>query len=522
MPGNAKAKPPDRVIQGLQFARRPELLAFLPAVTLAAFWLGGENALILTALAIPGLYAMAGLLMPTLLPDMSTQQPRDSLTGLLLREALVEKLDRDCDPERSDGRSSACIVLSIDDAEIVARQHGSQHFAEVMRRTAERLGALLRDGDTLARIDQSRFAATPAPGYRIDLESMLQMAGRLQQAAESAFMLNGQSARLTISAGLALPQSLPVPGGEALLEAAELALDDARRNGPGAIRAFTCSLRKAHNDLRALRNRMGPALQNGEFQPHFQPQISTDTGEVTGFETLVRWHHPDRGVLAPEQFLPELLASGLAEQLGDVMLGGALRQMALWEARALHVPSIAVNFSPEELRNPRLTDKVQWELDRHGLAPEQLTIEVLETVVAHANDDMVVQTLRSLARLGCQIDLDDFGTGQASISNIRRFGVTRIKIDRCFVSRIDEDKEQQRLVAAILSLAERLGLETLAEGVETPAEHAMLAQLGCDIVQGFAIARPMPAEAVPAWLTEHRRRIPNAGINPQEVKRRQG
>ena len=159
----------------------------------------------------------------------------------------------------------------------------------------------------------------------------------------------------------------------------------------------------------------------------------------------------------------------------------------------MQVPTVSVNFSAAELRNPKLAEKLKWELDRFGLAPDRLTVEILETVVAETDNDVIVRNVAALAALGCGIDLDDFGTGHASITNIRRFALRRLKIDRSFVTRVDEDREQQKLVSAILSMAERLGLDTLAEGVETPGEHAMLSQLGCGHVQGFGIGRPMPS-----------------------------
>ncbi len=172
------------------------------------------------------------------------------------------------------------------------------------------------------------------------------------------------------------------------------------------------------------------------------------------------------------------------------------------------MPTVAVNFSAAELRNPRLTDKLKWEIDRFGLSPERLSVEILETVVADTDNDVVVSNIAQLARLGCGIDLDDFGTGHASITNIRRFSVRRIKIDRSFVTKVDEDREQQKIVSAVLSLAERLGIDTLAEGVETAGEHAMLSQLGCGHVQGFVVGRPMPFADTSAWIATHRAKVP--------------
>jgi EAL domain-containing protein (putative c-di-GMP-specific phosphodiesterase class I) len=168
------------------------------------------------------------------------------------------------------------------------------------------------------------------------------------------------------------------------------------------------------------------------------------------------------------------------------------------------VPAVAVNFSTDELRDPQLPDRLRWTLDRFQLAPSRLTVEVLESVVAGDGDEVIASNISRIAAMGCGVDLDDFGTGNASITAIRRFALNRLKIDRSFVREVDQNREQQKLVTAILSLAERLGLETLAEGVETPGEHALLAQLGCGHVQGYVIARPMPVEDLLPWLMVHR------------------
>jgi EAL domain-containing protein (putative c-di-GMP-specific phosphodiesterase class I) len=165
-----------------------------------------------------------------------------------------------------------------------------------------------------------------------------------------------------------------------------------------------------------------------------------------------------------------------------------------------------VNFSKSELRAPGLASKLRWELDRFDLAPERLTIEILETVVAETDSDVIVANIAAIAQMGCGVDLDDFGTGHASITSIRRFAVRRLKIDRSFVTRVDEDREQQKIVSAILSMAERLEMETVAEGVETQGEHAMLSQLGCTHVQGYGLARPMAFEETVEWMHRYAQR----------------
>ena len=487
------------VIRVLAFARRPELLAFLPAVTLGAFWIGGEGALIVTALCVPIVYALAGILGAGPADEM-VLPGTDPVTDLPWRAAAVERLDQALSAQPLEGRGTACIALLLDDADGLARSHGHDGFNEILRQTAARITGTLRRPDTVARLEGAAFAIALAPLPRADLESVLQLAARVQEAVEVAISLDARTVHVTASVGFCLSGRAPAPGGSALLEAAIAAMDDALRNGPGAIRAYTAEMSRSTVNLAELRRDIGPALDAGEVQAFFQPQLCTDTGHISGMETLVRWVHPDRGVLAPADFLPGLLAAGLSERLGEVMLTGGLRALKLWDRAGHHIPGVAVNISAEELRNPRLPEKIQWELDRFALTPDRLVVELREEVVARATDEVIVQTIARIAHMGCRIALDGFGVGNASIASLRRFSVSRIKIDRSFVAGLDGDRAQQRTVAAILSMADQLGLETLAVGVETAGEHSMLAQLGCGQVQGFAVAHPMPMEETTRWI----------------------
>lgn len=480
---------------------RPELVLFLPALTLAAFWLGGERMLLLTALSVPLVYAVVGALHPesghpAALPD--------TFGGLSLRPRIVAAMEETLAARSVTGKTTACLVVMFDDAELVVERHGRAAQTEVLARSAERLCAALRTGDIVARLEGGGFAVALAPVRRLDLETVVQMATRLQAALSVPVSLNATRIYVTASVGFCLADRAPEPRGKALLDAAQIAADEALRHGPGAVRGFSPDMSRHRADRDALRETLETALDEGQIRAHFQPQVSTDTGAITGFEALARWYHPDRGVIPPADFLPMIEDAGLSERLGEVMLHNALAALTRWDKAGLSVPSVAVNFSAAELRNPRLTDRIKWELDRFGLEPGRLSVEVLEHVIADTGNDVIINTIAGLARLGCTIDLDDFGTGHASITSIRRFAVGRIKIDRSFVTRVDEDREQQRIVSAILSMAERLGLRTLAEGVETPAEHAMLAQLGCGEVQGFGIARPMPVDETIDWVRRHR------------------
>ena len=196
------------------------------------------------------------------------------------------------------------------------------------------------------------------------------------------------------------------------------------------------------------------------------------------------------------------------ERLGEVIRRQSLTALKAWDRARLAIPTVGINVSLAELRNPAFAEKIAWEIDGSDLDPGRLTLEVLESVISEGCDDVVSRNIMALSSLGCPIDLDDFGTGHASITSMRRFPVGRIKIDRSFVTGVDTDREQQRMVAAIVTMAERLDLKALAEGVESAAEHAMLAQLGCSHVQGFGIGRPMPFEDTLEWVSRHRSKLP--------------
>ena len=214
--------------------------------------------------------------------------------------------------------------------------------------------------------------------------------------------------------------------------------------------------------------------------------------------------------MLPRNFLTTVYENDLNGQLGEIMLTQALAAMKAWRKAGHDVGVVSVNFSSQDLQDPKACEKVKWQLDRFEVAAENLCIEILENVVAVSDDDVIVKNIVEFSQMGCRIDLDDFGTGHSSIANIRRFSVDRIKIDRSFVTRIDRDREQQKVVTAVLVMAEQLELETLAEGVETLGEHAMLAQLGCNSVQGFSVARPMPVEDTIHWIDQHHQKLSKA------------
>ncbi len=479
----------------------PQALAFLPAICLGAFWFGGEPALIAVAATLPMIYIFNGSF------GTAVTLPRDAVSGLFQRTVFEDLTDQIFLRTRDKGRHSAIFYIALEDFDQLSERFGQGAADTVVQRTGERLVAALRDDDTVGQMGDARFAICVAPVRQLDLELCIQMAGRIQTVIEEPISIDGTSVYVSGSVGFCQHARAPGSTGADWLQAAATALREAQKRGPSAIRAYSDQMRRETQSRVELREDVAQALDAGQIQPWFQPQISTDTGQISGFEALARWSHPMRGMISPADFLPAIEEAGLLERLAEVMMYHSFAALKAWDGAGVDVPQVGVNFAGSELNNPRLLEKIKWELDRFDLTPDRLAVEVLETVVASAPEDTITRNINALGALGCRIDLDDFGTGQASIASIRRFSVSRIKIDRSFVMKADRDPEQQRMIGAILTMAERLGVETLAEGVESVGEHVLLAQLGCDHVQGFGIARPMPFEQTLDWIARHNAKL---------------
>lgn len=481
-------------------ASAPSLVMGGPVLALLGFWLAGERGLIV---AVLGLLLTAVATGAWRQPESARQSdPAEPYS----RDRFLADLDHRLMTAEAQSMGTGCIVLQFDDAGVLLDRYGRATQTEVIRQIGERLASTLRQGDRVLRLEGGGFAMALAPSRRLDLEAMVQLSSRLQRAASEPVTFGGARLMVTCSAGFCMGARVQRGSGAELLDAAQVAADEALRNGPGALRAYAPGMARKRAERDARRAEIEAALDAGQIRAWFQPQISADTGELTGFEALARWQHPERGLIPPADFLPAIGESGLSERLSEVMVFNALVALSRWDTAGLKVPGVGVNFSSDELRNPRLADKLKWELDRFDLTPDRLSVEVLETVMSTGDSDVIVRNITELARIGCRIDLDDFGTGHASLTNIRRFGVHRLKIDRSYISRVEQDREAQRVLTAILSMAEQLGLDTLAEGVETPSEMALLSQLGCGHVQGFGIARPMPFEATAEWIRSHNAR----------------
>ena len=490
----------------------PPALAFVPAFSLAVFWFGGDGALLVFAALAPAAYLISGGI-------HTSSVTKASANGLLPRSAMAARCEATFEEAAETGQLSCIYAIEIEDFANLTDRYGPAAADTIVERIGERLKAVMRDDDVIGQIGEARFAVCVAPVRQLSLELCIQMAGRLQMGAEAPISIDGTVVYVDATIGFCQHSRAPERQGKQWLEAACIALRSAQSRGASSIRAYSDQMHQERKTRRALHEDVAAALDGGEITPWFQPQLCTDTGRITGFEALARWTHPVRGVLQPADFLSAIESSNLLERLAEIMMYHSFRALKQWDAAGVNVPQIGVNFAGTELSNPRLLEKIKWDLDRFELTPDRLAVEVLETVVASSPDDIITSNINALSALGCRIDLDDFGTGNASIASIRRFSVSRIKIDRSFVMKADCDPEQQRMISAILTMAERLQIETLAEGVETVGEHVMLAQLGCQHVQGFGIGRPMPFDQTLAWISAHNAKLQEVPVIMQSRRK---
>lgn len=427
----------------------------------------------------------------------------DAATGLPNTTYLHAHLDRLAAGAGRSGTHVAVLRLDIDRFRVLAETLDKRTCDEIIRITARRIQRALRREDFAAYLGGDDFVVVAT-----DLEdgnAAAAVATRIQAALAMPFSIRGGARRLTFSIGVTLVSDDRAET-ERILANANIALTEAQSAGPGNVRYFREDLRAEVERRETLFTELLTGLDGGELVPFFQPQIDLVTGRFAGFEALVRWHHPTHGLLTPAAFLDFADEVDLIERIGEVVLTRSLEALRSWEQSGLNVPEVGVNFALAQLRDPRLIEKIKWEVERFDIDPSRLAIEVLETVLIKSDADMVVRNLRGLASAGFRIELDDFGTGHASISNLRRFMVNRIKIDRSFIDGIETSVEQQQLTASMIAMARALGISTLAEGVETEDAEVMLRRLGCDYFQGYLVARPMPLNETFSWLRKWRPR----------------
>ena len=422
---------------------------------------------------------------------------RDALTGLPNRHYLHEHLALTL--HNAARQSLAVGICHFDLAGFRRLNERLGHDAgdRVLIHVANVIKTETRRGDFIARLGADEFiVVTP---HVTNEDGLKWLSKRVSSRIAEPLTLDGGVCRLTTSAGIAIAQ----PGATVvrqLLSDADLALREAKRSGQPTL--CTPNLRDAHENRLALRDDLDRALDSDEIEPWFQPQISAKTGEISGLEALARWRHPEKGLLSPAIFIDAATEFGFGDRLAERILDRSLSSLASWRESGLVIPCIGVNFAAEHLNDPFMVEKIKWAVEARSLEPKDLCIEILESVLVEDGHDDTAKNVTALSRAGFHVDLDDFGTGRASIATLQRFPIDRIKVDRSFVTNIDSSAEQQKVTRAMIDLAHTLGVQALAEGVETKAEWAKLTELGCDHLQGFCIGRPMPAAEIQQWAAE--------------------
>lgn len=479
----------------------PEILIMAPALSIIGYWIAGEVALLSIATFICSFL----LIMNNLHKITLSKTINRNLSG---RNLIISQADHIMQNLINKEMTVACFIVSLDNDKKLA-SYGNYAYDLIYQKTAERLTKVAREGDIVTPLDQKSFAVLFGPIRSIDIETGVQISTRLQAVASSIIEVQGIKVFPSVSIGFCLGNQAASRYGSTLFSSAQAALEEAKRNGPGAIRAHhldapsqTYTMPEPtpkENDAFAIKE----AISKEQITPWFQPQLHALTGEVVAFEALARWHHPERGMILPKDFLKPIIDNNLSEKFYETILHSSLFALKSWDRAATNVGKVAINFSEAEFRNSNLVEKLKWELDRFNIAPNRLIVEVLETVVAQNNNDIIIRNLAEISDMGCSIDLDDFKVEHVALANIKRFSVDRIKIDRSLVKHIDADPQKREMVAAVISMAESLNVQTIGEGAETPEEYGTLTELGCGYIQGHIIAKPMSLSRTITWVKKY-------------------
>jgi diguanylate cyclase (GGDEF)-like protein len=449
----------------------------------------GPIALVVFALLLAA-FALLGGRARTLRHEADT----DQLTGLANRRAFLRRLDTALRHAGKDDRSVALLMIDLDHFKELNDTMGHHTGDLLLQQVGPRLRQALREADTLARLGGDEFAVvlTDLP----DRDTAERVAQRIRALLAEPFLLEELAMHVSASIGIAQFPEHANDGGT-LLQRADVAMYQAKQAGT------ECELYDASRDIHsrerlALVGDLRRALHDNEFEVHFQPKADLRTGRVDAVEALVRWQHPERGLLAPGQFIPLVAQSGLIRPLTRYVLDATLAQAATWR-RAGHDIKVAVNVSAPDLMDARFPDHVLAALTRHAIPPERLQLEITEDTII-ADPERMLDVLARLSEVGVGLSLDDYGTGRSSLAYLKRLPIQELKIDRSFVMHLTADSQDATIVRSTINLAHSLRLRVVAEGVETAEAWAQLGDMGCELAQGYLVSRPQPAAALDALL----------------------
>jgi diguanylate cyclase (GGDEF)-like protein/PAS domain S-box-containing protein len=430
--------------------------------------------------------------------QLASQALHDRLTGLPNRVLLRDRLEHALARAARRGASVALLIADVDRFKVINESMGHDGGDRLLVAVAERLSDLLRPGDTVARMGGDEFAllCEDIGGY----QEASGIASRVVGAFDKPFHVHGADLSLTASVGVAVG-SLAGPAPELLLRDADVAMYRAKDSGRDRYEVFDETMLADASERLSVEKDLRQAIVDGQLRLYYQPIVHIDTGAIAGFEALVRWEHPVRGLLGPVEFIPTAEQTGLIVPLGRYVLAEACLQAASWAD--MHATGeqlrISVNVSAKQLAQPGWSDEVAQALAESGLAPRQLVLEITESVLMEDTDNTAVR-LEELRRLGVRIAIDDFGTGYSSLGYLRRLPVDILKIDKSFIDGVAEGPHESALARAVVKLASTLRLEAVAEGISNRKQLLQLRRLRCPYGQGFYFCRPQPSEAIPGLL----------------------
>jgi diguanylate cyclase len=422
----------------------------------------------------------------------------DTLTGLPNRALFNDRLAQALLRAGRNEEKLAVLFLDLDDFKLINDTHGHRVGDLLLIEVSRRMNEIIRAEDSLARMGGDEFTAF-MQNIKID-ENALLVARKHVSNLQLPYKIEDKNLFISASIGIAF---FPDHGSsaEVLLKSADAAMYLAKQKGKNHIELFTPSLYSKSSERLALQGDLRRALENNEFILHYQPRINLQSGYLSGVEALVRWQHPDRGMIQPLTFIQLAEETGLIMDLGEWILREACRQMRQWHSTGVLVPKVSVNVSPLQFRRQNIVELVISALGETGLSVQCLELEITESALM---DDVnqTINTLGQLQHLGVHISIDDFGTGYSSLSHLRRLPVNTLKVDRSFVMNAHVSEDDAQILLAIISMAHSLNLNTVVEGVEYEEQLDLLRELSCHEIQGFYYARPMPAADLATLLLE--------------------
>jgi diguanylate cyclase len=413
----------------------------------------------------------------------------DSLTGLPNRVLLDDRLAQAIAHAHRERQQFAVLVVDLDRFKLVNDSLGHRAGDELLCEIAHRLSGLVRDIDTVTRLGGDEFVMVLSPVVGVhEAESV---ARRVIESLHNPVEIAGLDVYTSSSIGIALyPQDGTTS--QALLTHADAAMYCAKQEGRDRFQCFAPGMDSATRDQVRLEGDLRQALALNQFELYYQPKVDARTGNVHGAEALIRWRHPERGLILPEEFIPLAEECGQIHSIGEWVIREACRQCKAWQTDGLLPLRVAVNVAAQQFRRGNLLDVIQRALNDTGLEAHCLELELTESSVM-TNPEESVAILEHLSRMGVLVSVDDFGTGYSSMSYLRRFPIDKLKIDRGFIRDLMTRHEDVSIVQAIISLAHSLKLKVIAEGVETPEQLGFLLSMGCDQYQGFHFSPPLPA-----------------------------